>query len=89
VAKDAFTYVVENVLENDNVTSALKHEGIDNIISLVRLTDDVVDNLSYHDPNPNIQKFQKVILVSLNPSSTMSIFVKRQTPLVMTGNPLP
>jgi hypothetical protein len=42
-----------------------------------------------------IQTFRNCIslkwvkLVSLNPSSTMSISVKRQTPLVMTGNSLP
>jgi hypothetical protein len=92
VAKDAFTYVLETVLENENVTRALKHEGIDSIICLVKLTDDVVDNLAYHNPDPNIQKFislKWVKLVSLNPSSTMSIYLKRQTPLVMTGNLLP
>jgi hypothetical protein len=60
VAKDAFTYVLENVLENENVTRALKHEGIDNIISFVKLINDIVDNLEYHDPNPNIQKLQKL-----------------------------
>jgi hypothetical protein len=59
-AKDAFTYVMENVLENENVTRALRHEGIDNIISFVKLTDDIVDNLAYHDPNPNGQKLQKL-----------------------------
>jgi hypothetical protein len=59
-AKDAFTYVLENVLENENVTRALKHEGIDNIISFVKLTGDIVDNLAYHDPNPNIQKLHKL-----------------------------
>jgi hypothetical protein len=59
-AKDAFTYVLENVIENENVTRALKHEGIDNIISFVKLTDDIVDNLAYHDPSPNIKKLQKL-----------------------------
>jgi hypothetical protein len=59
-AKDAFIYILKNVLENENFSRALKHEGIDNIISLVKLTDDVVDNLAYHDPNPNIQKLQKL-----------------------------
>jgi hypothetical protein len=38
VAKDAFTYVLENILENENVTRALKHKGIDKIISFVKLT---------------------------------------------------
>jgi hypothetical protein len=40
---------LENVIENENVTRALKHEGID-----------IVDNLAYHDPTPNIQKLQKL-----------------------------
>jgi hypothetical protein len=48
-AKVAFTYVLENVIESKNVTMALYDEGIDNVISLVNLTDDVVNNLSYHD----------------------------------------
>jgi hypothetical protein len=58
-AKDAFIYILENVLVNDNVTSALIEVGIDNIISLFMLTDDVVDNLAYHVPDPNSQKSQK------------------------------
>jgi hypothetical protein len=60
VAKDAFTYVLKNIIENDKVTRALNEEGIDNIISLVKLTDDVVDNLAYHVPDPNSQKLQKL-----------------------------
>jgi hypothetical protein len=50
-AKDAFTYVLENVIENKYVTMALYGEGIDNIISLAKMTDDVVNNLSYLDPD--------------------------------------
>jgi hypothetical protein len=54
-AKDALTHVLENVIENEYVTMALNDEGIDNIISLVKMTDDVVTNLSYHDPGSKIQ----------------------------------
>jgi hypothetical protein len=50
-SRDAFTYVLENVIENEYVTMALYDEGIDNIISLVKMTDDVVNNLSYLDPD--------------------------------------
>jgi hypothetical protein len=57
-AKDAFIYIFENVLENENITRALNEEGLDNIVSLVKLTDDGVDNLAYHVPDPNIQKLQ-------------------------------
>jgi hypothetical protein len=39
-AKDAFTYVLENAIETKNVTMALNDEGIGNIISLVKLTDE-------------------------------------------------
>jgi hypothetical protein len=60
--KETFTYGLENVLENDNVTKALNEEGIDNIISLVKLTDDVVDNLAYHVPHLNSQKLQKLYI---------------------------
>jgi hypothetical protein len=49
VYKDAFNYVLENVIENKDVTMSLYDEGFDNIISLVKMTDDVVNNLSYHD----------------------------------------
>jgi hypothetical protein len=48
-AKDALTYVLENVIGNEKVTRALNDEGIDNIISLVKLTDDAINNLAYLD----------------------------------------
>jgi hypothetical protein len=91
-AKASFTHVMDNVIQDTNVTKALTDNGIDNILTLLILTNDIVDNLTYHDPNPNVQKVHKLKmgeLVSLNPSFTLFIFVKRQTPLVMTGNPLP
>jgi hypothetical protein len=53
-AKDAFTYLLENVIENKYVTMALYGEGIDNISSLVKMTDDVVNNLSYLGPDSKI-----------------------------------
>jgi hypothetical protein len=40
---------------NENVMRALYDEGIDNIISLVKMTDDIVNNLTYCNPKSNIQ----------------------------------
>jgi hypothetical protein len=50
-AKDVLNYVLENVIENEDVTRAFNDEGIDNIISLVKLTDDAINNLEYLDPD--------------------------------------
>jgi hypothetical protein len=47
--------VLKNVIENEDVTRALNDEGIDNIISLVKLTDDAVNNLTYLDPDSKIR----------------------------------
>jgi hypothetical protein len=80
-AKDAFTYVLENALKNENVTRALEHEGIDNIISSVRLTDDIVDKLAYHDPNPNKQKLQKLKIgeIGLLKSFIQYVYFREET----------
>jgi hypothetical protein len=80
-AKDAFTYVWENVLENENVIRALKHEGIDNIISFVKPTGDIVDNLAYHDPNPNKKKLQKRKIgeIGLNKSFIHYVHFREET----------
>jgi hypothetical protein len=53
-AKTALTHVLENVIANENVTGALNDEEIDNIISLFKLTDDVVNKLEYLDPDSKI-----------------------------------
>jgi hypothetical protein len=47
--------VLENVIDNESVTRALYDEGIDNIIGLVKLTDEIVTNLTYHDPDSKTQ----------------------------------
>jgi hypothetical protein len=54
-AKAAFIHVLENVIENEDVTRALNDEGIDNIISLVKLTDDAINNLAYLDPDSKMR----------------------------------
>jgi hypothetical protein len=46
--------VLDNVIENENVTRALYDEGIDNIINLVKMRDDIVNNLTYCNPKSNI-----------------------------------
>jgi hypothetical protein len=53
-AKTALTHVLENIIANENVTRALNDEKIDNIISLVKLTDDVVNNLTHLDSDSRI-----------------------------------
>jgi hypothetical protein len=91
-AKDAFTFVLENFLENENVPRALKNEGIDNIISFVKLTDYIVDNLAYHDLNPNIQKLNKLKLGEIGLIKSFIHYVhfhKQTSPLLITGNQLP
>jgi hypothetical protein len=50
----AFTYIIDNVLQNPNVTSALATEGIEDTFGLLTLTDTIVDNLLYPDPDPNV-----------------------------------
>jgi hypothetical protein len=47
--------VLENVIANENVTRALNDEGIDNIINLVKSTDEDVNNLTYLDPDSKIR----------------------------------
>jgi hypothetical protein len=54
-AKAALNHVLENVIDIENITRALYDEGIDNIISLVKLTDEIVTNLTYHDPDSKTQ----------------------------------
>jgi hypothetical protein len=48
--------------EMENVTSnqVLNNGGTDNNTSLVKLTDNAVDNLVYHDPDPTILKLLKL-----------------------------
>jgi hypothetical protein len=54
-AKTALTHVLENVIENEKVIKALNDEGIDKTISLVKLTDDAINNLAYLDPDSKIR----------------------------------
>jgi hypothetical protein len=48
-AKAPFNHVLENVIQKENVTRALNYGGIDNLISLVKLTDSAIGTLAYHD----------------------------------------
>jgi hypothetical protein len=68
-AKPALTHVLENVIANEIVTRALNDEGVDNIISLVKLTDDVVYNLAYLDPDSKIWIKLKMGLIHFIKSS--------------------
>jgi hypothetical protein len=51
----AFTHVLDNVLQNSRVSSALNEQGICDIFGLMILTDDIVDNLVYPDSDPQVQ----------------------------------
>jgi hypothetical protein len=61
-SKIAFKYVLENVLQDANVSRALGYVGIDDIISFVKLTDSVVDNLVYNDLDPTVLKLHRLKL---------------------------
>jgi hypothetical protein len=54
-AKAALNHVLDNVIENENVTKALYDEGIGNIISLVKMIDNFVKNLTYCNPKSKTQ----------------------------------
>jgi hypothetical protein len=59
---------------------ALNVEGIDNIIRLVKLTDDAVNNLAYLDCDSRFRlSLSWVRFYTSNPSFIMSIFMKRQS----------
>jgi hypothetical protein len=46
---------MDNVLQTLNVNSALAAIGIDDTFGLFTLTDTIVDNLTYPDPDPNVK----------------------------------
>jgi hypothetical protein len=54
-SKAAFTHIMDNVLQYPNVTSALAAIGIEDTFGLFNLTDTIVDNLTYPDPDPNVK----------------------------------
>jgi hypothetical protein len=75
---------------NENVMRALYDEGIDNIISLVKMTDDIVNNLTYCNPKSNIQIKLEMGPIFLIKSFIHCVHFREETnPLVMIGNPLP
>jgi hypothetical protein len=53
-SKAAFVHVTDVILDNSNITSAFKENGIQDISSILRLTDVTVKNLTYHDPDLNV-----------------------------------
>jgi hypothetical protein len=69
-AKAALKHLLENVIDNENVTSALYDEGIDNIIGFVKLTDEIVPNLTYHDPDSKTQ-----IKLQISPIGRITSFI--------------
>ena len=53
-SKAAFAHVTDVILDNNNITAAFKANGIEDISSILRLTDVTVEKLTYHDPDPNV-----------------------------------
>jgi hypothetical protein len=53
-SKAAFVHVTDVIFDNSNITAAFKENGIQDISSILRLTDVTVENLTYHDPDPNV-----------------------------------
>jgi hypothetical protein len=47
------THVMENILQSDNVTRALKEDGIDDRFGLLSLTDTNINKLTYLYPDPS------------------------------------
>jgi hypothetical protein len=54
-SKASFTHIMDNVLQNPNVTSSLAAIGIEDTFGLFTLTDAIVDNLTYPAPDPNVR----------------------------------
>jgi hypothetical protein len=59
-SKAAFTYIMDNALQYPNVTSALAAEGIEDTFGLFTLTDTIVENLTYPDPDPNVKTIHHI-----------------------------
>jgi hypothetical protein len=53
-SKAAFVHVTDVILDNSNITAAFKENGIQDISSILRFADVTVENLTYHDPDPNV-----------------------------------
>jgi hypothetical protein len=49
----AFNHVTQNVLANNNVTKALRKDGIKEIGVFISLSDEQVEDLTYLDPDPS------------------------------------
>jgi hypothetical protein len=76
--------------KNEKVTRALNDERIDKIISLVKLTDDAINNLAYLDPDSKIW-----IKLTLGPIGSKEPFIhyvhfsEETIPIGNDWNPLP
>jgi hypothetical protein len=53
-SKAAFVHDTDVILGNSNITAAFKENGIEDISSILKLTDVTVENLAYHDSDPNV-----------------------------------
>jgi hypothetical protein len=53
-SKAAFVHVTDIILENSNITADFKEGGIEDISSILKLTDITVEILNYADSDPKI-----------------------------------
>jgi hypothetical protein len=53
-SKAAFTHVMDNIIQNPNITSALQSHDIEDILKFLILTDTDVDTLTYPDPDTKV-----------------------------------
>ena len=53
-SKAAFVHVTDVILENSNITAAFKEGGIEDIPSILKLTDVTVNNFTFPDSDPDV-----------------------------------
>jgi hypothetical protein len=56
-AKEAFNHVLDTLLDRGDSASlkrSIIEDGITDIIDLITITDDIIDSLTYKDPNDKI-----------------------------------
>jgi hypothetical protein len=72
--------VTHIILDNSNITAAFKEGGIEDMSSILKLTDVTVENLTFLDPDPNVTMayiLKRERLVFFRPSCTMPIIGKK------------
>jgi hypothetical protein len=86
-SKAAFVHVTDVILDKSNITAAFKEGGIEDVSSILQLTDVTVDNLTFLDPYPNVimAYHLKMGEIGLIPSTMFTIAKKLMIPLIISG----